>query len=343
MKNQSVDLAILSILKKHSDADHRLTNEKIRDYLKEEYGLSCDRKTLSRHLQQITNFNPDMISTASNDAKKGCYMEAKPFEVSEVEIMINAIAKANFINEKQTQKLNNLLLSLVSENQSKSLEQVMIKNLNKSKDNTIYNAESLRKAINEGYAISFVYQSIDYKDIKVYADDKKLRHMIPYGLVWNNDRYYCVGLLKSDDPRYRKPLPNSEPGLNMRSFRVEKIKELKISRQHTDKPKLDLNENLESALGMFTGPKKLVTLQLNQDGLALALDEFGRNPNYVHVKTVNNQEYPYLFSFEIQTSPVLFSSFTKLENKGFVVGSAEVKAEYLQYLQTCLQLNKPKP
>ncbi len=343
MKNQSVDLAILNILKKHSDADHRLTNEKIRDYLKEDYGLSCDRKTLSRHLLQITNFNPELISTASNDAKKGCYMEPKPFEVSEVEILINAIAKANFINEKQTKKLNGLLLSLVSENQSKTLEQVMIKNLNKSKDNTIYNAESLRKAINEGYSISFVYQQIDYKDIKVYADNKKQRHLIPYGLAWNNDRYYCIGLLKNTDPSYRKPEANSAPDLNLRSFRVEKIKELKISRQHTDKPQLDLNDNLESALGMFTGPKKLVTLQLSTEGLALALDEFGRNPNYVHVKTTNNQQYPYYFSFEIQTSPVLFSSLTKLENKGFLVGPKEVKEEYLKYLHTCLQLNKPKP
>ncbi len=343
MKNQSVDLAIISILKKHSDANHRLTNEKIRDYLKEEYGLACDRKTLSRHLLQISNFNSDLISTASNDQKKGCYMEAKPFEVSEVEILINAIAKANFINEKQTKKLNDLLLSLVSENQSQTLKQVIIKNLNKSKDNTIYNAENLRKAINEGYSISFVYQQVDYKDIKIYADNKNPRHLIPYGLVWNNDRYYCVGLLKNNDPSYRKPTANSSPDLNLRSFRVEKIKDLKVSRQHADKPQLDLNENLESTLGMFTGPKKLVTLQLNIDGLALALDEFGRNPNYVHVKTTSDKTYPYLFSFEIQTSPVLFSSLTKLENKGFVIGSPEVKAEYLQYLLTCLKLNKPKP
>lgn len=48
-------LYILEILKKHSDGEHRMSQQDIRDLLQKDYDLTVDRKTVRRDLETLVD------------------------------------------------------------------------------------------------------------------------------------------------------------------------------------------------------------------------------------------------------------------------------------------------
>lgn len=50
-------LDILHILKKHSDKEHRLSQHNIQKLLASEYGMKVDRKTISRNITTLVQYN----------------------------------------------------------------------------------------------------------------------------------------------------------------------------------------------------------------------------------------------------------------------------------------------
>ena len=53
-------IMILDVLKRHSDADHRLTQKDIQHYLKQDHELNCDRKTVKRNLMNLVEYGFDI-------------------------------------------------------------------------------------------------------------------------------------------------------------------------------------------------------------------------------------------------------------------------------------------
>ncbi len=49
-------LDILDILRKHTDEDHRLSQQQIQNLMESEYGMKVDRKTVRRNLSKLIEF-----------------------------------------------------------------------------------------------------------------------------------------------------------------------------------------------------------------------------------------------------------------------------------------------
>ena len=49
-------LDILDILRKHTDEDHRLSQQQIQNLMKSEYGMKVDRKTVRRNLSKLMEY-----------------------------------------------------------------------------------------------------------------------------------------------------------------------------------------------------------------------------------------------------------------------------------------------
>ena len=49
-------LDILDILRKHTDEDHRLSQQQIQNLMESEYGMKVDRKTVRRNLSKLMEF-----------------------------------------------------------------------------------------------------------------------------------------------------------------------------------------------------------------------------------------------------------------------------------------------
>ena len=61
---------ILEILKKYSDSDHRFTQLDIIEYLKKDYGMNVDRKTVLRNINDLIDEGED-IDYEETDRGKG--------------------------------------------------------------------------------------------------------------------------------------------------------------------------------------------------------------------------------------------------------------------------------
>ena len=60
---------ILEILKNYSDADHRLTQLDIVEYLKKDYGMNVDRKTVLRNINDLIDEGIDIDYDESDREK----------------------------------------------------------------------------------------------------------------------------------------------------------------------------------------------------------------------------------------------------------------------------------
>lgn len=59
-------LDILSILKQYSDEEHRLSQKEILQLLKQEYGMTADRKAVKRNLMDLMDFGFEIEYSETN-------------------------------------------------------------------------------------------------------------------------------------------------------------------------------------------------------------------------------------------------------------------------------------
>ena len=93
-------IRIWQILHKYTDFDHPLTQDEIVEILDRDYGISIERKAVSRNLSLLKEAGTEIESRWA-----GNYLETRDFEDSELKLLIdgvlcsprNAIAITSFI------------------------------------------------------------------------------------------------------------------------------------------------------------------------------------------------------------------------------------------------------
>ena len=131
-------LYIIDILASKSDEDHLLSANDIIRYLKEDYGIECERKTVYDCIDCLNEYGYEIIKSPS---PRGYFMVPYHFETAELRLLIDAVQSANFISAKKTKALLKKFSAFASEYQYNRLEkQVYIDNRNKgSNENIFYN------------------------------------------------------------------------------------------------------------------------------------------------------------------------------------------------------------
>ena len=120
---------LLDILRKYSDADHRLSQKQISDILEKEYYIKADRKTVKRNLSELCSMGYDIEFTEitrmvpATDPQTGVvgytensiitdYYLNREFSDSELRLLIDGLLFSNhipFANRKElTEKLEGL-------------------------------------------------------------------------------------------------------------------------------------------------------------------------------------------------------------------------------------------
>ena len=120
MKNGGKKLLIiniLDILRKFSDADHRLSQKDIVDLLEKEYNMKADRKSIKRNLMELIDFGFDVNFTevprtisAKDGSKEESYILTdfyleREFTDSELRLLIDSIFFSKHIPKSQCKKL----------------------------------------------------------------------------------------------------------------------------------------------------------------------------------------------------------------------------------------------
>ena len=283
---------ILDILKKYTDENHRLSQKKIADILKNEYAMTADRKSIKRNIMELIDFGYEIEYSETvrmmPNAKTGELEESnilsdfylvRDFTDGELRLLIDSLLFSKHIPNSQARELIYKLEEL-----SSIYFKSRIKHIRSVPDNSLqnkqlfYTIEILDEAISSSKQVSFTYNEY-HTDKKLYPklnSDGNLRKYIinPYQIAAANGWYYLI----CNNDKY-------DDVSNYRIDRITDIKMLDTPIKPARKVKglengFNLPKHMAEHIYMFTGESGTVTFRLQKHLLSEVIDWFGKDISF---------------------------------------------------------------
>lgn len=272
-------LNVLDILKRYSDADHRLTVSNIVGILEKEYDMTVDRKAVKRSLEDLEDFGYRIDSSTSTRTKKDGSTEelqtdwylSADFSESELRLIVDSLMCSRYISHKQLNNLVRKIEDLGNTYFSKKLTHLLTLHEELPENSELFlNIEILEEAIDNGKKVTFQYY--DYGTDKKMSPRKdgsgktKTYTVDPYQMITANCRYYLLGHCDAYD--------------DVSHYRIDRMKHVRL----TDTPSenkyaagigTDLSTHLAEHIYMFCGENGAVTFRANKIILNDIIDWFG--------------------------------------------------------------------
>ena len=205
-----LSMHILGILRKYTDADHRLSQKEIGEILKNEYDMVVDRKSIKRNLMDLIDLGFEIEYSESvrlvpnkvtGQLEENCFLSdfylVRDFTDSELRLLIDSLLFSKHIPYSQCKELIGKLEGLSNRYFRARVGHIRtMPDLSLHSQQLFYTIEVLDEAISKGRQVSFTYNS--------YGTDKKLhprrdeagniREYIvnPYQIAAANGRYYLI-------------------------------------------------------------------------------------------------------------------------------------------------------
>ncbi len=330
MKNPSVQklrlLYIIDILSRKSDDDHPLSATDIMDYLREDYGIECERKTVYDCIENLNEYGYEIIKSQS---PRGYFMTPYYFEPAELRLLIDAVQSADFISAKKTKSLIKKFSSFASEYQYKKLEkQVYIDNRNKcANENLFIVIDIIDSAILSKKQIEIVYRRRKIVDGKTAKYEEKTMVINPYALIWAEDHYYLVG--------------NYSKYNNLIHLRIDRLKSVKVldtyARHFSEvspyQTYFDVADYSNKHLSMFSGDIKPVEMICNNSMIEHFIDQFGEK---VVMRPYDDENF--IVKVDVAVTDGLVAWIMQYGNKVKVKSPKELKNMIIDKTNSILEL-----
>lgn len=283
---------------KYTDLNNYVSIETIQKYLNS-CGYSVHRITIKDDIEALILSGMD-IEYVHN---KGYHLKSRPFSLSVLKLLADAIASFRFLTIKDSEKLLKLLESLCSIYESHSLRRgIMFANRVKSDNEQIFdNIDMINFAFCNNQQISFDYYDYDVNKQSVLRSGEK-RNCSPCALVMCDGYYYVVSHYEKYSDTYTH-------------FRLDRMKNIELiaSKRNLPDKELDLGQYIKSSFSMFNGKSEYVTLRfpLENKYCNIVIDRFGKSvimlkdresDGYFTIHVPIKTEYPqpffaWIFSF----------------------------------------------
>lgn len=273
---------ILDILRRYSDADHRLSQKDIIDILQTEYEMVADRKAIKRNLMNLIDFGYNLeFSESVRRNKDGeeeviytdWYLE-RDFSDAELRLLIDSLLFSKHIPYSQCKELIEKIEGLSNRYFKSKVRHVRNLPVDQPQNAELfYTIEILDEAIEKNRQVVFHYG--DYGTDKTLhlrerKDGKPREYLVnPYQMVATNGRYYLIANVERHD--------------NVSHYRLDHIRDIKI----TDTPAkpqrkvqglengLDLPKHMAEHVYMFAGESKRVIMRTTPGMAGELIDWFG--------------------------------------------------------------------
>ena len=223
---------ILDILRKYTDADHRLSQREIQEILETEYHMTAERKAIRRNLMDLIDFGYEVEYSESvrmtRNPRTGGLEESfilsdfylvRDFTDSELRLLIDSLLFSPHIPYSQCKELVGKLEGLSNTYFRSRIRHIARMPEDKTDNRQVFlNIELLDEAISRKRKISFHYLE--------YGTDQKLHHKLrpdgtireyiinPYQLAAKEGKYYLIcNYDKYDD---------------ISNYRVDRIADIKL-------------------------------------------------------------------------------------------------------------------
>lgn len=326
-------LCTLEILKKHSDVDHRLSQQDIIRLLWDLYEIKADRKTVKSNILNLIDWGYDINYSETvrnagtpdeNTVMSDFYMDNE-FDDYELRLLIDSILFSPNITSGQSKELIAKL-----ENQSNKFFSSHIKHIatmpsRKSENHELYlTIATIDKAISENRMIKFKHLHYDSKfnlnPARAYnVKTKTLGSVIelrvsPYQMAMCDGKYYLICHHVHD---------------KIVHYRLDRMKDVEILQDMEAKPfktligshgqNLNLKEYMDEHIFMRAGKVERARLRITKLILDDVVDTFGKNVSVLE----ENGAY---IDISVKASEISIMQFVKL-NAPF---ATVVEPEYLR-------------
>lgn len=294
-------LLILEILQERTDASHIISMTELLSELSEN-GIETDRRTVYMVVELLQEYGYKICYTRKG--KQGYYMEPA-FTSAEALVFIDAIKNNQSISQTESE-------ALISKIETELYNEVAILpetgNINREKtDNkrVLQNIEVILKAVHHANHIYFYYYDLTIRKRRKYRHQKKEYCVVPYAIVNQNGRYYCIGYQEEAD--------------KFLIYRIDKMDEVRKDEEIVRKKNFDLDSFLQSSFHMFKGDPQTITCRFSSDMSNAVMDQFGTN----YILKEANEDY---FTISIRTAitPTLISWIMQYGDKVKVLGPDEL-------------------
>ena len=308
---------------KLTDSEHYLSMSMIIANLAKN-GFSAGKRTIKEDIDALIYMGYD-IEYIHN---KGYHLRSRPFSLSILKILADAIASFRFLTVDDSEKLLKLLESLCSIYEASLLRRkIMLTNRVKSDNEQILdNIDVINSAFRNNQQISFDYYDYDINKHLVQRGEKRL--CSPFALVMSGECYYVVSYYE----KYANTYTN---------FRLDRMRNIRLVNSAREYPneKLDLEQYIKSSFPMFSGKSEYVTLRLPLENkyCNIVIDRFGKSVLMLRDKKSDNHfiihvpvkaEYPQPF----------FSWIFSFRGKVEIISPIRLKERYTKvFYESCVQ------
>ena len=285
-------LNILDILKRYSDADHRLSQKQIEEKLKTEYEMQVDRKAVKRNLMNLIEFGYEIEYSESvrmvrdpqtGELEESCVLSdfylVRDFTDSELRLLIDSLLFSKHLPYSQCRELVEKLEGL-----SNTYFRSRVRHISTMQDNStdnkqvFLNVEQIDEAISRGRKIAFRY--LEYgTDKKMHprkrSDGSEIYIASPYQMAAKEGKYYLIcNFDKYDD---------------ISNYRIDRMKDIQIldepakpfeSLQGADGRPLELSAYMKDHVYMFAGGSCRAKLRIVRPMISDVIDMFGRDVSF---------------------------------------------------------------
>lgn len=220
-------LNLLALLKEHTDAEHRLSQQQIAALLEREYGMKADRKTIRRSLLDLIEAGYELEYTETTRINRRGEEETlltdwylrHTFTGSELRLLIDGLLFSKHIPYSQCKELVQKLEGLSSRYFHSHMGYVRTLPGDAPNNRQLfYTIEVLDEAIRKNRQVAFYYQTYG-TDRRLYPrldrSGRPREYIInPYQMAAVNGRYYLIC--------------NYDPYDDVSNYRLDRIAEIQI-------------------------------------------------------------------------------------------------------------------
>jgi len=278
---------ILDILRRYSDADHRLSQKDIMDILQTEYEMVADRKAIKRNLMNLIDFGYNLEYSESIRRNKDGEEETiytdwyldRDFSDAELRLLIDSLLFSKHIPYSQCKELIDKIEGLSNRYFRSKVRHVHNLPVDQPQNAELfYTIDILDEAIERNRQVIFHYG--DYgTDKKLHlrenSDGKPREYLVnPYQMVATNGRYYLIANIEKHD--------------NVSHYRIDRIRDIEL----TDTPAkpqrkveglengLDLPKHMAEHVYMFAGESGRITMRTTPGMAGELIDWFGNGVTF---------------------------------------------------------------
>lgn len=274
-------LDILHILQKHSDKEHRLSQHDIQKLLVSEYGMKVDRKTISRNITTLVQYNfPIEYGSNRDETTLTKIYYDHPFLNGELRLLIDSVLLTDGLSKKDRISLIRRIEGLSSKYFHSEISKIDMDIYGRIENREIIlTLEEIGSAIAEGTQVTFYYSDcgIDGEpNIRRDSNGKEKQYTVnPYQIISKNGHSYLIcNLTQYND---------------LTHFRIDRIKDC----CKTDVPSrslrmlkgfetgIRLSEYIKSHPNLWSGVPTHITFQCKQYMMNDVADSFGTD---IHIE-----------------------------------------------------------